>query len=125
MLTASSSILCRKRTTGASSTSAMACSLASPEVSAVTSSNSNSVPTMLLMVSAALAAAASIMRESLSYSAMTQSTPICDANLIFSAACWSDGSAVATIRRLLRLLRTTMRYAWQSFGSSRSLGRRW
>jgi hypothetical protein len=39
---------------------------------------------------------------------MTQSTPICVANLIFSAACWSDGSAVATIRRLLRLLRTTI-----------------
>jgi hypothetical protein len=57
------------------------------EVSALASSNSNSEPTMLLMVSAALAAAASIIRESLSYSAMTQSTPIWDANLIFSAAC--------------------------------------
>ena len=51
------------------------------------SSNSNSAPTMLSMVSAALAAAASIMRESLSYSATTQSTPICEANFIFSAAC--------------------------------------
>jgi hypothetical protein len=60
------------------------------------------------MASAAVVALASTSLESLSYSAMTQSTPIWVANLIFSAASWSEGSAVATISRLLRLLRTTI-----------------
>ena len=77
--------------------------------SMVDSSNSKSSPMMLSIASVALAVAASTILESLSYSAMTQSTPIWVANLIFSAACWSDGSAVATIRRLLRLLSTTTR----------------
>ena len=50
---------------------------------------------------------ASTKRFSLSYSAIIQSTPIWVVNLIFSAASWSVGSAVATIKRLLRLLSTT------------------
>ena len=79
---------------------------------------------MLSIASEALAVAASTILESLSYSAMIQSTPIWVANLIFSAACWSDGSAVATIRRLLRLLSTTTRKAWQILASSRFLGSR-
>ena len=108
MLKASSSIFCRNLTTGASSTSAAADSL-SLEVSVAPSSNSKSSPIRLSMASAALVALASTSAVSLSYSAITQSTPIWVANLTFSAASWSEGSAVARIRRLLRLLSTTMR----------------
>ena len=126
MLKASSSILCRNLTTGASSTSDGAASSSSSMVDAsiVDSSNSKSSPMMLSIASVAVAVAASTILDSLSYSAMIQSTPIWVANLIFSAACWSDGSAVATIRRLLRLLSTTTRKAWQILVSSRFLGSR-
>jgi hypothetical protein len=79
------------------------------DVSIVDSSNSKSSPMMLSMASVALVALASTILVSLSYSAMIQSTPIWVANLIFSAASWSDGSAVATISRLLRLDSTTTR----------------
>jgi hypothetical protein len=79
------------------------------ESSIVDSSNSKSSPMMLSMASVALVAFASTILVSLSYSAMIQSTPIWVENLIFSAASWSDGSAVATIRRLLRLDSTTTR----------------
>jgi hypothetical protein len=125
MLKASSSIFCRNLTTGASSTSDAAASLSSvsPD-SIVDSSNSKSSPMMLSMASLALVAPASTILVSLSYSAMIQSTPIWVENLIFSPACWSDGSAVATIRRLFRLDSTTTRRAWQILVSSRFLGRR-
>ena len=104
MLKASSSILCRNLTTGASSTSDVAASLSSAVLaSIVDSSNSKSSPMMLSMASVAVVELASTILVSLSYSAMIQSTPICVANLIFSPACWSDGSAVATMRRLFRL----------------------
>ncbi len=110
MLKASSSILCKNLTTGASSTSATPVSLASAlAASAVDSSNSKSSPMMLSIASEAVVVDVSTSLLNLSYSAITQSTPICVENLIFSAACWSEGSAVATIRRLLRLLSTTIR----------------
>jgi hypothetical protein len=111
-------------TTGASSTSDVASSsVVSLTSSTLRSLNSKSSPTMFSIVSVVVALLASTRRVSLSYSATIQSTPIWVANLIFSAACWSDGSAVATISRLLRLLSTTTRKAWHIFGS-RSLGRR-
>ncbi len=110
MLNASSSILCRNLTTGASSTSDALSFASATTVSVAMSSNSKSLPPMMLSItSLAVVVWASTSLLSLSYSAITQSTPIWVANLIFSAACWSAGSAVATIRRLLRLLRTTMR----------------
>ena len=87
MLNASSSILCRNLTTGASSTSETPVSLLSAlAASAVDSSNSKSSPMMLSMASDAVVADASTILDSLSYSAMTQSTPIWVENLIFSAA---------------------------------------
>jgi hypothetical protein len=88
------------------------------------SSNTKSSPMMLSIASLAVVARPSTILVSLSYSAITQSTPICVANLTFSAACWSDGSAVATIRRLLRFESTTIRKSWQIFGSSSPFGRR-
>jgi hypothetical protein len=106
---ASISILWRNLTTGASSTSEVEGSVLSDTVSVLRSSNSMSPPTMLSIASDAVMAWASTSLSNLSYSAMTQSTPIWLANLIFSAAPWSDGSAVATTRRLFRLLSTTTR----------------
>ena len=109
MLKASNSIFCKNFTTGASSTSDAAASLMSEAASVVNSSNSKSSPMMCSIASAALVVDASTILDSLSYSAITQSTPIWVENLIFSATSWSDGSAVATIKRLLRLLNTIIR----------------
>ncbi|MDT4860412.1 hypothetical protein FQZ97_949710 [compost metagenome] len=87
MLNASINILCRNLTTGASSTSEALSVASFTVVSVATSSNSKSPPMMLSIVSLTLVVWVSTSLLSLSYSAMTQSTPICVANLIFSAAC--------------------------------------
>ncbi len=86
MLNASISILCRNLTTGASSTSLDLSAASVVTASAASSSNSTS-PTMFSIASVTDLVCASTRRLSLSNSAMTQSTPICVANLIFSAAC--------------------------------------
>ncbi len=109
MLKASISILCRNLTIGASSTSVALSGASATTASAANSSNSKSPPMMLSIAWLAVVFWLSTSLLSLSYSAMTQSTPIWVANLILSAACWSAGSAVATNKRLLRLLSTTMR----------------
>ena len=124
MLKASISILCKKRTTGASSTSAVVAAV-SVAISVALSSNSKSPPMMSSIASVAVVVLASTSLESLSNSAMTQSKPIWVENLMRSAAAWSDGSAVAMIRRLPRLLSTSTRKSVQILGSSSPLGRRW
>jgi hypothetical protein len=111
MLNASSSILCRNLTTGASSTSEprWTCRRRRRPRSPSVLVELEVVADDAVHACVALVAFASTILVSLSYSAMIQSTPIWVENLIFSAASWSDGSAVATISRLLRLASTTTR----------------
>ena len=118
---ASTSIFCKNFTTGASSTSLL---LVGPSLrpSAANSSSSTSSPTIKSSTSAVDLANISTQRESLSYSAITQSTCSPLANLMRSAAVWSDGSAVATIKRLPRLLRTNTPSSAHTLASNRSLG---
>ena len=103
MLIASMSIFCRKRTTGASSTSTVISAFSGAGPSSSVTSKSKSPPASDSMTSLADALWLSICRISLSYSTITHSGVSCVANLMRSAASWSVGSAAPMNRRLPRL----------------------
>ena len=123
MLIASISIFCRKRTTGASSTSAAtSCdSTVAPPSSSVTS-KSNSPPASDSIMSFALLPWASIWRISLSCSTITHSGESWVANLMRSAASWSVGSEAPMKSRLPRLPSTSSWYWCAVLASTMFLG---
>ena len=121
---ASISIFCRKRTTGASSTSVAAASASGAGLASSVTSNSKSDEAMALSWSSAEAVWPSSSLASLSCSTMTHSGVSWVANLMRSMASWSVGSAPATKRRLPRLDSTSTWYWADSLLSITPLGRR-
>ena len=119
---ASISIFCRKRTTGASSTSLASCASAGWLVTSSVTSNSKSPEDSDSIASLVLAPVVSSNLVSLSCSTMTHSGESWVANLIRSAASWSVGSAPPMNRRLPRLPSTTTWYCDASFVSMTFLG---
>ena len=113
----------RKRTTGASSTSATTSAESGALASSVTS-NSKSSAVSASSVSLALLPWDSSWRASLSYSTTTHSGASWVANLMRSTASWSVGSAPPMNKRLPRRPNMTNWYCAASLASTRPLGRR-
>jgi hypothetical protein len=125
MLMASMSIFCRKRTTGASSTSGVTSVFSVGPLSSSVTSKSKSELARLSSTSLALVLWLSTWRISLSYSTITHSGVNCVANLMRSTASWSVGSAAPMKRRLPRLPSTISWYWVAIFWSTRLRGSFW
>ena len=119
---ASISIFCRKRTTGASSTSATTSPPSGAAASSSVTSKSKSAVASDSSTSLALVPWLSSSRASLSYSTMTHSGVSWVANLMRSTASWSVGSAAPMKSRLPRLPSTMSWYWLAILGSTRLRG---